>query len=498
MPDDVVEDFLLSSPDNRVRMILDTSKAEHLRNYLGHNAFAEYVALAKQTVSRLDEQHLGGKSPKNLVFIPGVMGSMLKSDSMGGVWWIDIRAYKRINDLKLSLDGMEDDNSDYQIVPFTVDSTYDPFLLAVLSQDDFGHVLFPYDWRKPLTASVDTLRNKILEVYANNGNEPVHLVSHSMGGLLVRATLMTHGSELWPVLGRIVFIGTPHYGSPVVATYLKNHLWGCELLALLGLLLSRDTFRSLWGVLSLLPAPQGIYPGTRLTEASLWCSDNADDYYIHPCTNFDLYQVENWQLELTPLQEDCLRKILNETYHFHQTMYQAHVALDQRFRNRMAIIAGVGYKLPFRLAYSPPEYGKFWKRAVKVTHRIRGDSHRDGDGSVPLASAELENVGEIRYVKGRHAGLPNIPAVYEDVFRWLREDDMRLPQSASGALSSHLADSSFESEAPHLDGTAAFDTDADDSSSWQVEPLDQTRLAELMAALESGNLPEFRTVRLLY
>ena len=61
----------------------------------------------------------------------------------------------------------------------------------------------------------------------------MHIVAHSMGGLMVRTTLMNY-PELWRRVGRIVFIGTPHYGSPAIAGYLKNHLWGFELLALLG------------------------------------------------------------------------------------------------------------------------------------------------------------------------------------------------------------------------------------------------------------------------
>lgn len=67
-----------------------------------------------------------------------------------------------------------------------------------------------------------------------------------MGGLVVRATLLQHGAELWPRVGRMEFIATPHYGAAAIADYLKNHFWGTELMALLGLYLSRETLRSLW------------------------------------------------------------------------------------------------------------------------------------------------------------------------------------------------------------------------------------------------------------
>jgi pimeloyl-ACP methyl ester carboxylesterase len=134
------------------------------------------------------------------------------------------------------------------------------------------------------------LRQKIIDVSDEYG-EPVHLVGHNMGGLMVRAALNGIDKRLWQKIGRIVFIGTPHYGSPSIAGYLKNHLWGWEELAIIGMFLDRETFRSLRGVLSLLPAPAGIYPGTRNGEA-------------HPCANFDLYNAEEWELGLRRRNDD--------------------------------------------------------------------------------------------------------------------------------------------------------------------------------------------------
>jgi hypothetical protein len=103
----------------------------------------------------------------------------------------------------------------------------------------------------------------------------------------------------------------------------------------------------------------------------------------------------------------------------------------------MLMIAGVGYQTLFRLAYEPQFFG-LWEKAVKATARVDGDPHREGDGRMPLASAMLEDV-EIRYVKGVHGGLPNIPSVYMDVFSWLRDQPLQLPDSVKRALSMHLA-----------------------------------------------------------
>jgi hypothetical protein len=305
---------------------------------------------------------------------------------------------------------------------------------------------------------------------------------------------MDLGQDLWPKIGRVVFIGTSHYGSPAIAGYLKNHLWGFELMALLGLYLSPQTLRSLWGVLGMLPAPRGIYPDTRSNDPAPWQSDDDGGSCIHPCANFDMYRVEDWKLDLTPPQSAQLQKVLDSTANFHRRMYEAHQALDQSLRDHMTVIAGVGYKTLFRLAYERKFFG-IWERAAKVTERVEGDPHREGDGRVPLASAALENVS-IRYVRGVHDGLPNMPAVYEDVFRCLREEPMRLPDNVHDALSAHLAPQG-ESEAPHLDGTAMAKPFTDDPGLWSPDPPAPQRLAALKAQLEDERLPEFTRVRLL-
>lgn len=488
-----IETFLTAAPEERLRLARDPANEQELRRHLGDAAYGDY----RQLADKLDEQHLSLRAPKNLIFIPGVMGSLLKSDSLGGIWWIDARTRDHLKDLRLSAAGTEDANPDHQVLPCSTDPSYEPFLAAVLGRDDFGHVTFPYDWRKSLTRSAAALRDLVFKLHdqnGQNGGQPVHLVAHSMGGLMARAALMEHGDELWPKLGRVVFIGTPHYGSTAIAGYLKNHFWGWELMALLGLYLDRETFRSLWGVLSLLPAPKGIYPGTRAGDPSPWRSKDQGDPYVHPCANFDLYDAAKWELDLSDEQRKQLQAVLDGAADFHRRLYDFHRNLAPAQRERMLVIAGVGYKTLFRLAYDRGLFG--WKHMDKVTDRVEGDPHREGDGRVPLASAALENVA-IRYVRGVHGGLPNIPQVYEDVFRWLNDEPLQLPDTVEGALSQHLAPGDGESEAPHLDGTARANRFSDDPGYWSLSDPDPQALQGLDAKLAQEQLPEFIQVRLL-
>jgi pimeloyl-ACP methyl ester carboxylesterase len=482
---DIAETFLKADTTERLKMLRDEINKPELHRLLGEQAYAELRAIAEKS---FQGQHLGSDEPKNTIFVPGVMGTLLMNRSLAGIWWIDVRTRNFIDRLELSPDGTRDADPNNDIAPATADTTYTPFLSAALRQEGLNHEIFPYDWRKSLLQSTTALRDLIFKLHRDNNGKQVHLVAHSMGGLMVRAALMRHGPELWPKVGRVVFIGTPHYGATAIAGYLKNHLWGFELMALLGLYLSRPTLRSLWGVLSLLPAPRGIYPGTRPNDPYPWQSNDPKDLYIHPCANFDLYQADAWKLELDADATARLQRILDATADYYRKLYEAHLALDQEQRDKMVVIAGVGYKTLFRLAYAPGFLG-LWEKTDKIFNDI-------GDSRVPLASAKLENVGDVRYVRGVHGSLPNIPAVYDDIFRCLKGEPMQLPKSAAEALSEHLA-GSVASEAPNLDGTSAATGFSDDSGLWQIDHPSAERMQELQKMLALDKLPGFARIHLL-
>lgn len=493
MPDDAVQSFLSASTEQRVDQVLDPALAPAIRAYLGAEAFDEYVEAAEAARRALNQQHLGPRTPKNLIFVPGIMGSLLRSKNLSGIWWIDLRNRDRLNDLRLAQDGSEDADASFEVVPFELDQTYDPFLFAALQRDDVGVVKLPYDWRKPLLLSVAALRDAVNQAWTSNGNKPVHVVGHSMGGLVIRAALMQHADDLWPKVGKVVFIGTPHYGSPAIASYLKNHFWGFDLMALLGIYVSRATFRTLWGALALLPAPVGVYPGTRQNDPDPWSGSGG---YVHPCANFDLYHAESWELDLSAQETAHLQSVLDGAADFHSRLYQSHRTLDVHRKRQMTVIAGVGQKTLFRLEQTSVLRGG-WDRMKKITDRKRGDRHREGDGRVPLASSRLENIGGIRYVKGVHGGLPMIRQVYDDVFRCLNNEPMLLPTTVDDALSQHLGAAALTTDAPHLDGTARADADTGDPGYWDEQEPSPAHLAALQARLEAGQLPELVNVRLL-
>ena len=487
--------FLAADSARRVELLDQPETADAVRKFLGDVVFSELIAISHRGVV---QDHLGVKSPPNLVFVPGVMGSLLQSETKGGVWWLDARTRKHLDDLGLAPDGAGDSDANNQVSAFAVDTSYEPFALAVLARDDFGHRHFAYDWRKLYSQNTRALRDLILKMHETNGGYPVHVVAHSMGGLMVRATLREFGDDLWPVLGRIAFVGTPHYGSASIAGYLKNHLWGWDLMAVMGLYLSRETFRSLWGVLSLLPAPAGVYPCTRPEDNPKWKpSRSSDMFYVHPCVNFNMYDASAWDLGLNAVDSANLQRVLDNVAAFHRDLHAWHnnpAELAQECCDRMLMVAGVGYQTLFRLQYTS-ELGGLWESMDKITDRIPGDPNRDGDGRVPLASAILRRI-RMRYVQGVHGSLTNIPAVYSDVFRWLKGEPLtQLAESPEDALGGHLAAVTASSEAPHLDGSAR--SSGDDPGYWNLSAPGPAQLSALDSELDRGAVPDFNLLKIL-
>lgn len=485
MTNDFLQTFMSASPSQQLEM---AQNVDHLKMIQAH--FGEDVAnLFNSLTKRSFNGHLARETAPNLLFVPGVTGSLLLSEGLGGVWWIDVRTRNQIDKLSLRPDGQSDADSSFRISSVGIDISYIEFFAGVIETTDFGLVHCHYDWRKPVRVTAHRIKDEVIKAQQSNGGKRVHIVAHSMGGILVRESLRQY-PELWDKIGRIVFIGTPHYGSPSISWYLKDHLKGFDLMALLGLYLSRSTFRSLWGVLSLLPAPAGIYPGTRPTDRNPW-TGNAGDSYVHACANFNLYDAEAWKLDLNEGELKHLQDALDDAARSHKELAEWHGKLDQAQRDRMAIIAGVGYETLFRTAYT---HDWLWTSMEKITSRIPGDVHREGDGRVPLASALLEHVGQTRFVRAEHGTMPMAPAVYSDAFRFLRGEHMQLPRSPAGALQPHL---SIDGLANHLPPVyaARVKTSGEDPGYLDFNTPSSAVMRDLDARIEM--MPDFLRLRLL-
>jgi len=192
-----------------------------------------------------------------VVFVlPGIMGSQLALGSRP--IWMNVLALAKggLGSLRLTGDGV-----------VTATGLLADGYAALCEHLSASHDVlpFPYDWRQSIDVSADALRRRIAEVLplAEQTNQPVRLLAHSMGGLVVRAMLLTaEGRSTWARMcthpdARFVMLGTPNRGSCAIPALLMGRDALVKKLALVDMRSSHaellSTIAGFDGVLNLLP-----------------------------------------------------------------------------------------------------------------------------------------------------------------------------------------------------------------------------------------------------
>jgi len=158
----------------------------------------------------LEEPPLRGGRAR-LVLVPGIMGSRLEKVVNGQRYpiWFDYGAIVRGGFLELELDR---DNAPEIEATSPIAEPYQAFVEHM--DQSFDVRLFAYDWRHSVMESGQQLAERLRgELEAN---QPVHVVAHSMGGLVLRAAL-AQDAGLEAMIqargGRFIMAGTPNRGS---------------------------------------------------------------------------------------------------------------------------------------------------------------------------------------------------------------------------------------------------------------------------------------------
>ena len=85
------------------------------------------------------------------------------------------------------------------------------------TQENHLLTVFFYDWRRPLSENAEKLKSKIAEVRALTGSKKVHLVGHSMGGLVARGYVQS--ADYNYDVDYLILVGSPNEGSAKAYTY---------------------------------------------------------------------------------------------------------------------------------------------------------------------------------------------------------------------------------------------------------------------------------------
>lgn len=261
----------------------------------------------------LVEPECEGICASSVLFLPGIQASRLYDRDLGlnnRVW--EPGASLEVQRLEMTSEGASvndiytSDVITEAILPIFGPNIYKGFLAFLEELKSEREIIndfdtFAYDWRYDV---FDIVRNgteyqngtrhlqDIVEQLANvSKSKKVTIVAHSNGGLLAKALLIEH-PELTAKIDNVVFIGTPHLGTPkaigtILHGYDQQELGG----ALINDIVARDVIKNLPGAYSLLPSQQYLanttYPVISFREGE--ATQNLVDTYGFAATNATEY-----------------------------------------------------------------------------------------------------------------------------------------------------------------------------------------------------------------
>lgn len=235
-----------------IRQALSTADGQPIPGFSavrsGTGTRAERNAVLKLEGGQYSRDTVSGTRPI-VVMLPGIMGSNLTRDN--DLVWINYWQFIKggLTKLDMGARGIK--------APSLIKSSYQS--LGEALQADYDVVTFSFDWRKQLTTQAALFETRIKELMAFG--QPIKIVAHSMGGVLVRDFIINH-DDTWQALNRssgfrLLFLGAPLGGSFRIPAVLFGQDAIINKLAKIDLAHTKkellDMFCDMPGLLSLLP-----------------------------------------------------------------------------------------------------------------------------------------------------------------------------------------------------------------------------------------------------
>ncbi len=348
--DESVEQALISGEDRDL-----------LEAYFGEAQYEELTTLAR------DSQRTRAMKARVLL-LPGIMGSKLgkkRKFFFDDCIWLDFIDVITGNLKKLAI---KSENS--KIIPIGVILFAYLRLKLNLRIAGYDVSFYPFDWRKPIGHAGSDLANKIIKesTQSKHNKRGIHLVAHSMGGLVSRAAIkILEEKNQGHLVRQLLMMGTPNYGSfsPVLALRGTHSI--IQTLARLDQKhnpeeLSSNIFNSFPGLCEMLPA-RSVFP------------------------DIDFFDAKNW-----PSSPRVRPNLLKDAADLESQLAPG----DSRFK----LIAGINQETIISCRRDGDDY--------EYTYGLAGD------GTVPLDFARLPGV-DTYYVEEKHGSLPNNTRVIRSV-----------------------------------------------------------------------------------
>jgi hypothetical protein len=199
-----------------------------------------------------------------LVLLPGIMGSNLSQNNK--LIWINYIKFLAGELKKISI------NSKDITAESLVKTSYGKLVRHF--SEHYDVVTFPFDWRQQLSTRTNLFKDKIEEILKYK--QPIKIIGHSMGGVLVRDFIVYHPAT-WDKLNtskdfKLIFLGAPLGGSFRILSVLLGEDDIINKLSKIDIVHTKkelvELFSRLPGILSLLPHSTGN--GVDFAKAETW------------------------------------------------------------------------------------------------------------------------------------------------------------------------------------------------------------------------------------
>lgn len=386
-----------------------------------------------------------------VIFIPGIGGSEMKasqdiiwsaSDGHEGTYahgyannekvWVNQNEAAKLGDddyfdvLKLKADGVTPE-ADLSLTGNLTSFGYpdiDSFFTGMGYAKGTNFFVFPYDWRKDVRTTKDSLDALIESAKIASGQSKVNLVVHSMGGLVARYFISDPSKAA--KVNKLIELGVPHlgavdatkalmYGKPLGRQILGDFYLGVPASEV------KDLFQNLPAAFQLLPSKTyfDFYNNSNQNQPYPFKDDrDIDNNRITGSLNYDQTKTL-----LSNLAYNMVVFIFGETLH-----NSLDPVLNQTNGTKIYEINGS----------SQPTLGQIhetWWITWPVNLIPKKDEiFINGDGTVPLYSASLKNdsldisgATKIYYVEQKHGDLVASNGIAMQTVKAILNDDNSLP-----------------------------------------------------------------------
>ena len=343
--------------------------------------------LANIEFGQLSTPKPGGNRPI-VVLLPGIMGSNLAQQKV--LIWINYIKFLggELSKLDIATKNIE--------APSIVGTSYGK-LVSYLSAE-YDVVTFPYDWRMPLTTSAAMFKSAIEDLM--EFKQPIKVIGHSMGGVLVRDFMVYH-PDIWARLNqspgfRLIFLGSPLGGAFRIPSVLFGEDGIMDKLSKLDVFHTKKDlvkiFARLPGILSLLPHNNEH----DFSELSTWEAMRAG------------MGIQDWPL---PTLDDLIV--------FRRYRDKIQGALDKLDYSNAIYIAGRDRATPCGYRIDDGPAGK----ELVFLSTAEGDQSVTWESGIPLQMIKSDSV---YYVDVTHGSLANDPDIFEGVSELLTKGSTNL------------------------------------------------------------------------